>query len=260
MVLTGVSTRASEAGHWYTSKGEPAYEVPDAKGNKRPATLRDARKLGLYPSVTTIIKCAAAPGLETWKQNQVLLAALTLPRADGESDESFCERIMRDSQEQARKARDRGTSLHASIQRHYEREVPDMDWWEHVQGVVKAVGEWAECSQWDAERSFAHPLGFGGKCDLSNHAFLLDFKTKEFAENVELKTWDEHAMQLAAYRQGLGIPGARCAIVYVSTTTPGLARVMELPQDELARGWMMFQSLLAYWQAKTGHYPMQEAA
>lgn len=249
-------THAAESTHWYTRDGTPAYEVEAASGKGlRPTTLRDARKLGLYPSVTAIIKCAAAPALETWKQNQVLMAALTLPRIDGESDEALCQRIMRDSQEQARKARDRGTEIHAAVQGHYEGKAPDEALWDFVRGTADVVAANCACNAWSAERSFAHPHGFGGKCDLSAPEWVIDFKTKEFGPSEALKTWDEHAMQLAAYREGLGVPGARCGIVYVSTTTPGLARLIEVDEGDLRRGWGMFRGLLDYWQFKTGYYP-----
>jgi hypothetical protein len=72
-------THAAESLHWYDRDGKPAYTVKAKDGSDRPATLRDARKLNLVPSVTTIIRCAAAPGLELWKANQLMMAALTLP-------------------------------------------------------------------------------------------------------------------------------------------------------------------------------------
>ena len=259
--------RAAESTHWYTPQGEPMYDVPAVKGGKRPTTLRDARKLGLVPSVTTIIRCAASPALETWKQNQVLLAALTLPRRDGESDESFCERIMRDSQEQARKARDRGTQIHAAVQGHFEGKPPSEEMWAYVQGVRDLLQANCAVSDWVAEKAFAHPDGFGGKCDLSCNAWVIDFKTKEFGpeEAPTLKTWDEHAMQLAAYREGLAdidnVGEQRCGIVYVSTTHPGLARLVEIDEQELRRGWLMFESLLKFWQSKNNYFPaMAQAA
>jgi hypothetical protein len=93
-------------------------------------------------------------------------------------------------------------------------------------------------------------MGFGGKVDLSCELAVIDFKTKEFADDTDLKTYDEHAMQLAAYREGLGIPTARCAICYVSVTVPGLSRLIEIPEEELSRGWEMFVYLLGYWKAK----------
>jgi hypothetical protein len=244
---------ASEAQHWYTKDGAPAYEVPAKDGSMRPTTLRDARKLGLLPSVTSIIKCAAAPGLQLWMQKQVMLAALTLPRQDGESEDDYLQRILRDSKEQARKAAERGTAIHAAIQGNYEGQPPHEEYWEHVYGAVQTVGQWLDGIRWTAERSFASALGYGGKVDLSSSIAVLDFKTKEFGPDDDLKTWDEHAMQLAAYRHGLEMPQARCAIVYVSVTHPGLSRLIEIPQEELEKGWKCFYSLLQFWKAAKGY-------
>ena len=247
---------AAESAHWYTRSGEVAYTVTAKDGNQRPTTLRDARKLSLVPSVTTIIRCAAAPGLEYWKVQQAIMAALTLPKVDGESEEAYLSRILSDSKEQARKAAERGTAIHAAVQGHYEGEPPSEEFFPHVQAADKALYEWTQWKEWRAEESFAHPLGFGGKVDLrATSLFLADAKTKEFDEAgaKTLKTWDEHAMQLAAYRHGLGMDKARCAIVYVSTTTPGLAKLIEIPEEELQKGWKCFYSLLHFWQAKNNY-------
>ena len=245
-------THAAENTHWYTKDGEPAYEVPAAKGGNRPTTLRDARKLGLVPSVTTIIRCAAAPGLERWKQEQVLHAALTLPRLPDQSESDWIEKVWADSKEQGKKAAERGTAIHAAIQGYYEGKTPDVAFGTCVSGTEKAIFESFGEQDWDAEASFSHTSGYGGKIDLSAASGIVaDFKTTEKPLD-DLKTWDEHAMQLAAYREGLKMPSARCAIVYVSVTEPGKARVIELPEDELKQGWGMFQGLLNYWYAKTG--------
>jgi len=52
---------------------------------------------------------------------------------------------------------------------------------------------------------------------------------------------------------GLGIPKARCANVFVSRSVPGLVVVKEWSQEDLARGWEMFCSLLKFWQLKNQH-------
>jgi len=250
-------THASESLHWYARDGSPAYTVKAKDGSDRPTTLRDARKLNLCPSVTSIIKCAAAPGLEMWKQNQVLLAALTLQRRENEPEAAYLTRILQDSKEQAKKAAERGSAIHAAIQGHYEGKAPSEEFWPHVKGTAQAVKEFAGGREdWVAEKSFSHPLGFGGKVDLLNEwDLVIDFKTKEFGPEDELKTWDEHAMQLAAYREGLCMPEAQCAIAYVSVTTPGLSRIIEIPEESLKKGWQMFTGLLAYWQAKSNYVP-----
>lgn len=244
-------THAAESGHWYHKDGKPCYEVAAKSGEMRPTTLRDARKLDLVPSVTTIIRLAAAPGLEYWKQQQVLHAALTLPKIEGESEDVYLSRIMRDSKEQGKKAAERGTAIHAALQGFYQGE--DLrDHQDHVFATVDAVEKAFGGNAWKAELSFAHPSGFGGKCDLSSDQCVIDFKTKEFDENTKLETWDEQHMQIAAYREGLGLPQAKGAIVYVSVNNPGLVKVLEISRSDLEKGFKMFSALLAYWKAKVG--------
>lgn len=241
-------THASESGHWYAKDGSPVYTVKARDGSDRPATLADARKLGLVPGVSSIIRCAAAPGLERWKQEQVLMAALTLPRSVNEPERTWLGRVMQDSQAQARKAAERGTAIHAAIQGHYEGEPPPEELWPYVQAVSKAVRERYGVQSWVAEKSFACPHGFGGKVDLHSGSVLLDFKTKEFEEPAKKLAWDEQAMQLAAY--DCGLLGTRiCANVYVSTKVPGLVHIHEWPGSEISNAWGKFHALLCYWKA-----------
>jgi hypothetical protein len=250
-----IVARASESNHWYDKAGAPAYTVLAKNGEPRPTTLRDARKLGLVPSVTTIIKAAASPGLEAWKLNQMMLAALTLPRAVDESEESFIKRIQSDSKEQARMAADRGTQVHTAIEQFFDGQIV-ADALPYLEPVYKVVNEHFGDLNWATEKSFASPLGFGGKLDLSSSdgdGVVIDFKTKEFTtETIDKATgYDEHVMQLSAYRMGLDLPKARCANIFVSVIEPGLVVVKEWTQEELERGWKMFEALKTYWYAKS---------
>lgn len=250
---------AKESGHWYTREGDPAYTVKSSKGEDRPTTLRDARKLDLVPSVTTILGVAAKPGLEIWKQNQVLLAALTLPRQEGESEQDWMERIIEDSKKQGREAAEFGTAIHAAIQAHFEGDSYDPDFKNYVEGAVMAISSHFNDWEWISEKSFCHEIGFGGKCDLhvpSSYrfeGFVVDIKTKDFGPEDKVAGYDEHLLQLAAYRMGLRIPTARCANVFVSRNHPGLAHVIEWSQEDLDRGWQMFVKLVEFWQLKNNH-------
>lgn len=247
--------RASESNHWYTRDGAPMYTVEAAKGGQRNTTLRDARKLNLVPSVTTILNVAAKPALTQWLQKQVLLAALTLPRRADEPEEDYIDRILDDSKEQGRAAADVGTDIHASIQGFYDGN-PVARHHEHVMGCTKIINTSFGLNGWIAERSFAHEMGFGGKCDLHaphGEGFVVDIKTKEFSDPEKVDAYDEHLMQLAAYRVGLGIPKARCANVFVSRSVPGLCAIKEWSAEDLDRGWLMFTSLLRFWQLKNQH-------
>ena len=259
MILTETAktTYASEAGHWYGRDGSSQYEVVGNSGQKRPATLRDARKLGLVPSVTTIIKCAAAPGLEVWKQQQMMMSALTLPRRPDEREAAWLERVIQDSKETGRNAADRGTLIHGAIQGFYEGKPVEPGMLAHCHGVDTALAAtFGSGLPWTAEASFAHPMGFGGKVDIHTAGMMevvADFKTKEFDDPLKKMAYDEHCMQLAAYRVGLGIPQARCANVFCSVTKPGLVVVHEWTATELVNGWRMFCALLDFWQAKSGY-------
>jgi hypothetical protein len=244
----------SESGHWYYPDGTPCYTVIGKNGKERPTTVRDAREKGLAPGVSSIIKQAAAPGLTYWLVEQGILSALTLPRYDGELDADFVARVRRDSQEQARKAAEKGTAIHAAIQGHYEGKPPDEQWWPYVKGAKEALEKEFGETEWICEHSFAHPLGFGGKTDLHINSWrrlIGDAKTKEFDSVDDKKlAWDDHAIQLAAYREGLRMPDAVCFNLFVSTTVPGLCHIHIWSEEEIQRGWKMFTALLEYWRAK----------
>ena len=108
--------------------------------------------------------------------------------------------------------------------------------------------------EWQAERSFGHPLGFGGKTDLcaddTDPPIVLDFKSKDVVDD-RTRGYDEQAMQLAAYREGLGYPDATCANVFVTRSEPWTVRIHVWTEEELQRAWVMFKCLLSYHKAQT---------
>jgi hypothetical protein len=244
-----IKEKVQENGHWYTKDGSPAYTTIGKTG-ERPTTLRDARKLGLLPSVTTINGMLSKAGLDTWKQQQVLLAALTLPRSEGESEQEWLARVMQDSKATGREAAERGTAIHAIIEEYFEQKYmsnkpPYLD------AIDKALIDAFGSQLWLTEKSFGHPLGFGGKCDLmASSGFVVDFKTKE-TDLDKVDVYFEHEMQLAAYREGLGMPTARSAIVFVNALT-NQVKLIEISQEKLQSGWECFEHLLRVYQIKNG--------
>ena len=248
--MIATDARAAESTHWYTRTGDPMYTVPSKKdGSQRPTTLRDARERNLVPSVTTILNIAAKPGLNVWLQEQAILAALTLPRYENELESVWLKRVVQDSKSQAREAADLGTEIHTAVQGFYEgRKASAFPI--HVQTCTKAIESHYGARNWVAERAFAHEMGFGGKVDLHCDGIVIDIKTKDFSDPSKVVPYDEHLMQLAAYRVGLGMPEARCANVFISRTNPDLAVVTEWAEEDLQRGWKMFVCLLKYWTFK----------
>jgi hypothetical protein len=78
--------------------------------------LRDARKLGLLPSVTNVLGVINKPELVEWKMTQAVLAALTLPRQGGEGEDAFARRVVEDAQSRVRTAADFGSAFHAGAE------------------------------------------------------------------------------------------------------------------------------------------------
>jgi hypothetical protein len=242
-----VKENISESGHWYLPNGSPAYTIiGKSTGRERPTTLADARKLGLLPSVTTIINTIQKAGLDTWKQQQVLLAALTLPRLPDEPESDWLTRVMQDSKATGREAAERGTQIHGVIEAFYEGVyIPELP--TYVRAVETAINEHFGSQLWVSEKSFARG-GYGGKCDLIAKNCVIDFKTTE-KDLDKLDYYFDHQMQLAAYRQGFEMPTARCAIVYVNALQ-NKAKLVEIPEDDLRIGWDCFTHLLAFYRAK----------
>jgi hypothetical protein len=214
--------------------------------------MRDGRKHGWVPSFSTVNQCQAQHGLERWKREQLLYSSFTLPHLEGESTDAFARRVVADSEEQGIKARDTGTAIHDAIEQHLHGSIYNKAYREHVAGALAALEGWCGLDGLLAEKSFAHPLGFGGKCDVhkTDPQYIADFKTKDFDEKSLPKIYDNHPMQLGAYREGFNIPRARGAIIFVSTRVPGLTHLIEIDEDDLARGWDMFAALLKFWQIK----------
>ncbi len=241
----------SESGHWYSRTGAPAYTIVGKNGKERNTTLRDARELDLVPSVTTIMRVAAAPGLEKWKQTNVLLASLTLPRIEGESLDDYAERVIKDAGEQSKAAMDLGTAIHGSLEKAYSGEDFPYEHIPYVSATMKALGDHFGPQNWVAEASFASPLGYGGKVDLHAPNIVVDFKTSAFDDADKKTGYDEHRMQLPAYAHGLRMDKTyRGANVFISTTVPGLVKIVEWSLQDLQEGWEMFQHLLAFWKLK----------
>ena len=249
-----VKENTSESGHWYLPNGDTAYRIVGKNGKERNTTVKDARERGLLPSVTTIIGCAAKPALDVWKQQQAILAALTLPRLDGESEEDWLSRVVIDSKETAKQAAERGTQIHGVIEAFYEGVyLPELP--TYVRVVETAINKHFGQQLWVAEKSFARN-GYGGKCDLisrphvhpKSEGFVIDFKTTE-KDVDKLDYYFDHQMQLAAYREGFEMPNARCAIVYVNANE-NKAKLLEIPDADLRIGWECFSHLLAFYKAK----------
>ncbi len=249
--------------HWYDSEGNACHEVVGANGNLRATSIRDARKLKLYPSYSTIVQAVLAkPGLDVWKQTQLLDAIADLPY-DLFDDAGWRKKVLTKAASKSRKASERGTEIHdkleqAVLQGGIDPTDPDRDIvWPVYNFLMSKFKDKIDIAM-IPEQSFVHPLGYGGKTDLYcpyNGGWVLDFKTKDFSEGDKVQAYGEHEMQLAAYREGLGIPGAKCYNLFISVSSPGLFVLVEHEEEALQKAFRKFKALLEYWQVDKDYKP-----
>lgn len=241
-----------ESGHWYLQCGTPFYTMKGANGNIRPVTLRDAKAKKAVPSVTTVLSVLAKPALVNWQVTQGIMAALTLPRVDGESESDLLARILADSREQAKAAAEEGTRVHDACECGFKG-LPFPDRYRpHVAAVQAEVGRlFPGVTDWIAEASFAHVSGFGGKVDLHSPStgIVIDYKGKDgdFSDGKKL-AYDQH-YQLAAYNRGLILPPSQCANIFFSRTHPGAVASHVWKREEIDAGWEVFAATLSTWKA-----------
>ncbi len=253
------------SGHWYRADGTPVHKLPTADGTgERPTTLRDAKRLGLFPSVTGILGILAKPGLEKWKLDQVALACLRTPKTAAESEDYWCGRVRTAAFEQVEEAADLGTMIHGALELAMNGEAYADDLRPYVEPVLK----------WKAETGIEiiarevklvnRQHGFAGTADVlfrygRSGIGILDYKTRNTKPGEEVVSYDNQAMQLAAY--GATYWGEEntgrllAANVFISTTEPG--RVVVVKHPDPTRDWQAFKLVAALWRYQKGYDPRQ---
>ena len=241
---------SSESGHWYDPKtGEPRYTYRNAKGEEKNTTLREARKYGWVPSVTGVMDGAMRWNLVNWMVDQGILAALTMPRNENEPEEEYIKRIKTDSKEQAKKAAERGKIIHGYVERGFLGLEIEPEGKPFFESARKALYEACGDVEWKAEKSFATSR-FGGKVDLHSDRHVIDAKSTD-KDLSKIQIWDDHAIQVGTYREGLKIGHAQGGILYIHTKTAE-SKLIWISESDLVKGWKCFSALLDYWYAKSG--------
>ena len=250
-----------ENAHWYRRDGEPLHSVLSAKGEPRPTTVRDARKLGLLPSVTNVLGVINKPELVEWKMTQAVLAALTLPRLEGEDLGVFAKRVVEDAQSQVRSAADFGSAFHAAAEQvartlEVDPAGPYAAWLNHQRAWFQA-----NCVRlvWTERVLVNGELGYAGTADLliehQQHGLtLVDYKTQGVKPGNSARAYGSWCQQLAAYRRAIGQP-MTCMNVIVNSTEPAAMVEHVWSEEELQAGWESFEAALVIWRHEKGYNP-----
>ena len=251
--------------HWYDKQGAPQYEVKGKKG-LRPSTLRDARKFGWVPSVSTVWgDVVIKPMLNKWIQAELMEALWTETHSAENMGASGgfpeYEKLARSRfNEKQQKVMGRGTMIHDYLEKYFSKrqgEIPS-EYLGLCQGVALKLQTITDNdvsnphNHWRVEESFSHHSGYGGKIDLCNDEWVVDFKTKEFGDNPNVKkmVYDDYGVQLAAYDQGLppvnGLTGSRRLLnLFIDV---GSSRVLEWEHEDSTRFRGMFNHALELWK------------
>ncbi len=265
-----------DSAHWYGRDGVPMHSVPSAKGEPRPTTLRDARKLNLVPSVTNILGVIAKPELTAWLQEQAVMAALTLPRIAGETEDAFAKRVVTDSLTTRDGAADFGTAFHHGAER--VAHTLEVDRADLLSAWLNRYRDWFQANalttRWTEKVLVHQEWGYAGTADLLiEHAVhgltLVDFKTTKLkvlpdgqrAKFSPYKTW---CYQLAAYRRALlpslgfgttsGEP-VKCMNLVINSVEPSAPIEHVWSESEMQRGWTAFEAARRLWSIEKNYDP-----
>lgn len=240
------------------------HEVNKADGEgTKPTTIRDAKKLHLFPSVTGILGILDKPALKTWLRKQAALATLRVPpRQETESEEYWLDRVLAEADVQVESAADLGSQIHDALDVAIESGTYPAELATYISPVFDWL--WAnDIALTDRECVVVNPAeGYAGRVDFffeskDGRLGVGDYKTRKTKPGEKITPYDGQAMQLAAYAAAKygpdALPSVRAINVYVSTTEPGRVHVHE--HANIAAEYSAFLAACHLWRHIKGYDP-----
>lgn len=244
-----IVTAKTESAHYYLKSGESCH-----------GDLRSARKVGAYPSVTTIL-AAAGPqktGLINWQVEQAMSSSLTLPHIEGESLAEFAKRAVLDSRKEVEAAALRGTHIHSLAEMIINRQEPGelvKGYEEHYAGLK----EWRECCVTKVHESESVLMneaeGYAGRVDLiaqiHGEMEVIDFKTRKFKTDAKgvskASGYETDLLQLSAYAYAFTDEGMACRNILIDPVT-GQLQDIRYTAEQVAQAFDAFTSICKVWR------------
>ena len=234
---------------------QPRHLVQAKNGNMRPTYVSDFRKWLaegklVAPSVTTILGILDKPALVNWKVDKHLEQAFACKIDNYDDYLTEVKRLTELSLDAAPRA---GTDFHKILSDYQAGIFPDNPHERMCADNTYAVIEeftGFKASHFQSEVSFCKP-SYAGQADLISDNWVIDFKTKQEASKFKpgKMAYDEHRLQLAAYRMGLGKPNARCANVFICLED-GRVDFQEHLQLDLNKAELIFNHCVEIWHLK----------
>ena len=256
--------------HYYNEDADACHTITGANGKERATTLRDAKKHGWYPSVSTILGILDKPGLLNWKYRHITYACLEYAFADDPAydPEMYNKIIVKEAFDKVKDAQDVGTQIHAALENYFSGkkidpleivELPDAKK-APMRTFVDSVEYWVDKNKIEFDacelRLVNTTEGYAGTTDAAitkeGTRGLLDFKSTKTKEGVKVKPYPEQVIQLAAYHIAHygEIRTTDFAVnVYISTTEPGRVEATFYTSEELVAAYYEgFRPLCQAWQ------------
>lgn len=268
-----VLTNPREAGsHWYTSDGRPWHTMPQTGDDGcRPTTLRDARKMGLFPSVTGILSVIDKPNLGTWKMRQVAMRSHGVTRGLRENELAWADRMIEAAMAQVRQAAAMGSRIHRALDMAVSGQYCDPNLWVFVRPVLEWLAATGITIVGTEQVVVNRVEGYGGSTDLqfvwghnNRRRGCIDYKTRKTIPGQPIKPYETEAMQLIAYckAEWPETPAEEflCANAIISTTEPGRMEVVKHDPIKLPAAWDAFRGAAAVWRYLKGYDPRTGAS
>ena len=237
---------------WYKNDGTSIETVIGKNGNLRDVTVKDAREMKLVPSVTTVLHILDKPSLSHWKIRNVLEAALTLPKNEGESLDDFLERSIADADTISNNAAKFGTNIHKMINSYMKLNMySPID--KRTEDIMQPMVEWILAHEMKGESElFMINDKCAGTCDFIGVMLLdgeyrdviIDFKTQGTKKDQPCKYYPDHLYQLGGYLYLTGAAKHTLVNVIVSTTEPKRIEHKVWPELDIEHGLVSFKAIL----------------
>ncbi len=216
----------------------------------RDTTIRDARKLGLYPSVTTILQMLSKFGLSDWLIKTTLEVVYNNQFLLNNTIDMFVTKTNGMAKKVMEIAPDEGTRMHKILEDVFNGDKDRAILFDNDRAMVEAVDAWIAKMQFKVlhteTKLVPDKCGYGGTIDLiceDNRGGLVfvDFKTVETKKKKVFKPYKDHLLQLCAYRKGFSPEHrARQFNLYISRDEMGKIIPYEHTIEEMAmydEGW-----------------------
>ena len=247
------------SGHWYDAEGRSAHVILGKNGKERNTTVADARQMGLYPSVTSILGILDKPQLTSWKIEQAIMASLTLPKEADETLETYARRVVKDSKESTTKAAEHGTKMHEQAENILMGRAVCKD--EYLQPYIATFKKWAdenvEKTYW-CEKALVG-AGYAGRCDAYVKLkgvgdAIVDLKNRKVNPKYE-PFYDTDCAQIFAYLSASENPKAAGVSIVLASNDPSKIMTRVWEKDELYQAGIAFCAMQKVWAWVKGYTP-----